>query len=130
MVTLLVGIVLGGALALSLTPASHGTMAAQQPHGIRAALAPLGSRAELTVAGMPQPPVGEVYEVWLVNRDRPEPRPTDALFNVTTAGNATVDVPGGATSGVREVLVTSEPLGGSATPTGPPVLRVKEPAPR
>lgn len=71
---------------------------------------------------MPEPPVGEVYEVWL-NRPSAPPRPTDALFTVTSEGNAAVEVPG-SLRGVREITVTSEPLGGSSSPTSAPVLRL------
>jgi hypothetical protein len=49
------------------------------------------------------------------------PKPTDALFNVTSAGRATVGIPGGV-RGVRDVLVTSEPAGGSPAPTRNPVV--------
>ncbi len=49
------------------------------------------------------------------------PLPTDALFTVSAAGAASVGVPGGV-SGVREVMVTSEPLGGSRVPTLPALI--------
>jgi anti-sigma-K factor RskA len=76
--------------------------------------------AELDVAGMPQPTPGRVYEVWLVRSGAPQP--TDALFTVSrTGGYATVAVPG-STSGVKEILVSSEPLGGSLAPTRTPVI--------
>ncbi|HTA11940.1 MAG TPA: anti-sigma factor [Solirubrobacteraceae bacterium] len=85
----------------------------------RATLSVSGGHAELSVADMPQPGAGRVYEVW---RERSgTPQPTDALFSVTTGGNATVSVPGGV-SGVHEVLVTSEPQGGSRVPTRSPVI--------
>jgi hypothetical protein len=71
---------------------------------------------------MPQPPLGKVYEVWL-RRASSAPSPTDALFSVTSRGSGSVAVPGNL-HGVREVLVTSEPQGGSAHPTSAPVLRV------
>jgi anti-sigma-K factor RskA len=87
-------------------------------HG-RASLSVSGGHAQLSVADMPQPGAGRVYEVW---RERSgTPQPTDALFMVTSGGNATVSVPGGV-SGVREVLVTSEPQGGSRVPTRSPVI--------
>lgn len=74
---------------------------------------------------MSEPPFGEVYELWL---DRPgaPPRPTDALFAVTRAGSADVQIPG-SLRGVRSVLVTAEPLGGSSSPTSAPILRVAIP---
>ncbi len=90
--------------------------------GGHASLRQAGSRAELVVSGMPQPALGKIYEVWL-NRGSTSPQPTDALFGVTGSGSGSVNVPGNL-HGVREVLVTSEPLGGSSHPTSSPVLRV------
>lgn len=75
---------------------------------------------ELIVRRMPAAPVGKVYEVWLRRRGGP-PLPTSALFGVTSAGAASVDVPGDL-RGVAEVLVTPEPLGGSQAPTHAPVI--------
>jgi hypothetical protein len=62
-----------------------------------------------------------IYEVWLSRGTAPEP--TDALFGVTTHGSGAVAVPG-SLHGVKEVLVTSEPLGGSLHPTSTPLIRV------
>jgi hypothetical protein len=90
--------------------------------GARASLRQADSRAELVVSGMPQPPRGKIYEVWL-SRGSTSLRPTDALFGVTGSGSGSVDVPG-SLHGVKEVLVTSEPLGGSSRPTSPPLIRV------
>jgi hypothetical protein len=90
--------------------------------GASASLRQAGSRAELVVSGMPQPPLGKIYEVWL-SRGSSTPQPTDALFGVTSSGSGSVEVPG-SLHGVKQVLVTSEPLGGSSHPTSAPVLRV------
>ncbi|HYM53766.1 MAG TPA: anti-sigma factor [Solirubrobacteraceae bacterium] len=75
--------------------------------------------ADLRIANMPQTSPGRVYEVWLKGSGRP--RPTDVLFTVTSRGDATVGVPG-VVHGVEDVLVTSEPLGGSRVPTRTPVI--------
>lgn len=75
---------------------------------------------ELIIRRMPAAPAGKVYEVWLRRRGG-KPLPTSALFDVTAAGAATVDVPGDLHA-VREVLVTPEPLGGSSVPTHAPVI--------
>ena len=123
--TLLAGVAIGGGLVLVL--ADGRGVSAHRTAGLRSSLRPLGSRAELTVSGMPQPPIGEVYEVWILRRNDPTPQPTDALFTVTSAGSASVDVPQAAGGAVKEVMVTSEPLGGSAKPTGPIVLRASVP---
>jgi anti-sigma-K factor RskA len=79
-------------------------------------------RAELVVAHMPPPALGRIYEVWLVHGSG-APKPTNALFSVTSGGSGAVDVPN-SLHGVKEVLVTSEPAGGSQHPTRPPVIAV------
>lgn len=78
-----------------------------------------GGHAELNVQGLPQTPADRVYEVWIKRAGAP--KPTNALFTVTAAGKATVGVPGDV-KGVKQVLVTSEPLGGSRVPTRAPVI--------
>jgi hypothetical protein len=90
--------------------------------GAAVSLRQVDGRAELVVSGMPQPALGKIYEVWLL-RGASTFAPTDALFGVTSRGSGSVDVPGNL-HGVREVLVTSEPLGGSSHPTSAPLLRV------
>ena len=78
-----------------------------------------GDAAILHVTGLPSPGPGRVYQVWL---DRKGAKvPTDALFSVSSAGHATVDVPGDL-KGVDAVLVTDEPIGGSKIPTRAPVI--------
>ena len=121
-----VAFVLGVTLAL-FGPLGNG-IATHEPTSGASAHAPvvslrrIGHGGELEISRMPEPPVGEVYELWL---DRPgsPPRPTDALFTVTRSGSATVDIPG-SLRGLRSVLVTAEPLGGSAAPTSAPVLKL------
>jgi len=110
------------AVAVSLSSGGSGTRVIQAQ-----VLAPLasaqvavnGNRAELRLAGMPQTQPGRVYEVWVKRTGAPQP--TNALFTVTSAGDATVGVPG-SVAGVQEVLVSSEPLGGSSSPTRTPVV--------
>lgn len=89
--------------------------------GASASLREIDGRAELVVSGMPQPPLGKIYEVWLGHGPR-APQPTDALFGVTGAGRGSVAVP--SLRYAKEVLVTAEPLGGSSHPTSAPVIRV------
>jgi hypothetical protein len=66
--------------------------------------------------------VGRVYEVWL-SRGGGDAQPTSALFDVTAAGNGETAVPGNL-HGIREVMVTSEPQGGSVRPTRAPLIRI------
>lgn len=88
------------------------------PHA-SASLRVSGGHAQLNVVGLPQTPPDRVYEVWIKRAGAPEP--TDALFTVTAAGKATVGVPGEVAE-VKQVMVTSEPLGGSRVPTRAPVI--------
>jgi anti-sigma-K factor RskA len=76
--------------------------------------------AELIVRHMPPPPQGKIYEVWLA-RAHGAPEPTSALFSVTRSGSGDVAVPG-SLRGVRVVMVTPEPAGGSRVPTHAPVI--------
>ncbi len=78
--------------------------------------------AELDVSGMPQSPPNHVYEVWVKRGGAPQP--TDALFTVSSAGNATVGVPGNV-AGIKVIMVTAEPDGGSKAPTSAPVIVAK-----
>jgi hypothetical protein len=120
---LVVGLVIG-ALAFSSsgsvkTEVIHAAVVAPGYHAT-AELRKVGSQLELVVVGMPAPPPGRIYEVWLEHGTAP-PQPTDALFSVTRSGSGSVGVPGNL-HGVSKVLVTDEPLGGSLKPTRNPVI--------
>jgi anti-sigma factor RsiW len=106
----------GGASVRTVSASVHfpGTPAA------RAQLRLGSGAASLHVEGAPAPPAGKVYEVWLKRAGR-APEPTNALFTVGAGGDASVGVPGDL-QGVTQVMVTPEPKGGSAYPTGPVVI--------
>jgi Anti-sigma-K factor rskA len=112
-------------LAIALTGGSSQQTRVTSAHvtvvGAHASLRQVGGHSELVLAGMPQPPQGRIYQVWLSRGAAPQP--TDALFGVTSRGSGAVAVPG-SLHGVKEVLVTSEPLGGSSHPTSTPLIRV------
>ena len=91
---------------------------AQSISGAHASLRLRGGHGELVVSGMPQPPVGDIYEVWLA-RSPSSPQPTDALFGVTSTGSGSVNVPGNL-HGVQLVMVTREPRGAAHTPPPQP----------
>lgn len=120
---LLVGLVVG-ALAIN-TGTSTRTQVVQATvlapgHRASAELRRVGSHLELVVTGLPAPPPGRIYEVWL-ERGTQAPEPTDVLFSVTHQGDGSVGV-SGYESGVSKVLVTDEPLGGSLKPTRTPII--------
>ena len=92
------------------------------PGGATAALEIRGGRAELQVRGMQSPGAGRIYQVW-VRKDRQPPQPAGAALTVDGRRAARARLP----ADVRrfdQVLVTSEPAGGSALPTRVPVLEV------
>ena len=121
-IVVVAAIVAVSAFPLGRSPATRSQTAVASGETTHAAVHRIGSHAELIVSGMPEPPIGEVYEVWLDRASGP-PQPTDALFTVTRTGDGNVDVPG-PLRGVRGVTVTSEPLGGSSSPTSAPVLQL------
>jgi hypothetical protein len=88
------------------------------PHA-SASLRVSGGHAQLDISDLPQTSAQRVYEVWIKRSGAPQP--TDALFTVTAAGDATVAVPG-SLHGVKVVMVTAEPRGGSKVPTSSPVI--------
>jgi Anti-sigma-K factor rskA len=109
----------GSSNAVRVTTAQIAT----SERGAHGALRVTSGRAELVLGGMRQAPRGQIYEVWLSRGKGSAPAATDALFGVTRAGRASVVVPG-PLRGIREVLVTHEPLGGSLHPTSAPIVRV------
>jgi hypothetical protein len=92
------------------------------PPGAQAQLIVREDHSTLVTKGMPSPGPNRVYQVWLL-RGNQAPEPTNALFSVRSDGTASVDVPGDLDE-IDQVLVTSEPEGGSQTPTRDPVLAV------
>ena len=99
----------------SVAPASAWHVA----HAPTATLRTTGNSGVLVVHGLPAPPRGKIYEVWVERAGRP--LPTDALFDASRAGTATVAVPG-SLRGASAVLVTAERLGGARVPTSSPLI--------
>ncbi len=123
--TALVAGLLIGALAINGSSSATRTQVVQATvlapgHRATAELRKVGSHVELVVEGLPAPPPGRIYEVWL-ERGTQAPEPTDVLFSVTHQGDGSVGV-SGYENGVSKVLVTDEPLGGSLKPTRTPII--------
>lgn len=90
------------------------------PRGAQVALQVTGDHGKLDLSGMPAPPPGRVYQVWLV-RGKDRPRPTHTLFTVPRDGHTQVDIME-SLKGTDRVLVTAEPSGGSTQPTSDPIV--------
>jgi anti-sigma-K factor RskA len=98
------------------------TLAAQVSDGAASArLVVRGDHGTLVARRLPAAEAGRIYQVWLKRPGRRVPEPTNALFGVRRDGSASVDVPG-SLDGVEAVMVTSEPTGGSESPTRKPLV--------
>jgi anti-sigma-K factor RskA len=102
----------GGPETTTVTAKSTGVVA-----GVNATIVRSGDRGILRVSGLRQRP-GRIYEVWLVKENRPVP---SALFQVGRDGAGSAGIPGGLDE-ATQVMVTSEPSGGSEAPTTKPLL--------
>lgn len=105
------------------------TVAALVDHGrvplANASLEVRGDRSKgglLQVGGLPQPPSGQVYQVWVQRNGRMAP--AGALFDVSRDGTGSAAIPG-SLKGVTAVAVTRERQGGTTQPTELPVLTFK-----
>jgi anti-sigma-K factor RskA len=97
--------------------AATGTPAAPQTTGT---LVRSGDVGVLRVSNLPQRQ-GRVYEVWLVQNGKPVP---STLFQVAGDGTGAAGLPGGRDDSTQ-VMVTSEPAGGSRQPTTQPLLSAR-----
>jgi anti-sigma-K factor RskA len=99
------------------TIAASGTPAAPQTTG---SLVRSGDVGVLRVSNLPQRR-GRIYEVWLVQDGKPLP---SALFQVGSDGTGAAGIPDGLDQSTQ-VMVTSEPPGGSRQPTTQPILSAR-----
>jgi anti-sigma-K factor RskA len=90
------------------------------PKGAQVALRVTGEHGVLDLRGMPAAPSGRVYQVWLIH-GKDKPRPTHTLFTVPSDGRARVEILE-SLKGTDQVLVTTEPPGGSQQPTSAPLM--------
>jgi anti-sigma-K factor RskA len=126
-VAVLIAVGVAGGVLLSggdNTRTVQGTVLVASAPKAQAALALSDKASKLTVSGMPPPPSGKVYQVWL-KRPAQDPTPTRALFRVDTRGRADVEIQHGRLKGIEQVLVTAEPDGGSQAPTSNPVIAAR-----
>ena len=116
---LLLGVVLGGVLLGGGSDARTIPFQSSLPQAA-AQLEVSDDGATLVAKGLPVPPEGKTYMVWLA-RPGQAPEPTSALFTPNRDGSATAGVAGDL-KGVETVLVNTEPVGGSTTPTSASIL--------
>jgi anti-sigma factor RsiW len=120
---LLVGLVVGRGLADDGGRTVTAALDRAQAPNASAELEIRDGGATLVSQDLPAPPRGRVYQVWLKRPGRP-PQPTATLFTPRRDGSATASVPG-SLDGVEQVLVSTEPRGGSPAPTSMPILSAR-----
>jgi anti-sigma-K factor RskA len=114
---LLVGVGVAGGLAIGGGSDVERTVAAQvEDPSMSMRLAVRDEDSTLEGRGLPAPPPGRVYQVWVEHEDG-RVVGTDALFGPARDGHAMVVVPGSLENASR-VMVSDEPRGGSRAPTG------------
>ena len=113
------GYAIGNNESGTTTIAASGTAAAPQTTG---SLVRNGDVGVLRVSNLPQR-AGRVYEVWLVKGGGGKPLPS-ALFQVSSDGSGSAGIPNGLDD-ATQMMVTSEPGGGSRQPTTQPLLSAK-----
>lgn len=109
-------------VAVAVVPGSSTRVVEARVSGVAgtAQVRVVNERGELVVRRLSAPPAGHIYEVWL-KAPRSAPVPAGVLFSVTSAGTADLKLPA-SLRGIREMMVTAEPDGGSQAPTHSPVI--------
>jgi len=81
---------------------------------------PEGKKAVLYAYGLPKPPAGKDYQLWVIEGSTPR---SEGVFPVDDKGQAQLVLPEvPAAGGVGAFAVTLEPAGGLPAPSGPMVL--------
>lgn len=99
------------------------TVVAGRSPGVVAEVVRDGSSGTLHLANLPQLPRDEVLQAWVQRGKRVMSAKTLFVPNQDGTASATIDD----MEGVRTVMVTAEPHGGSVQPTSPPIVSVAIP---
>lgn len=99
------------------------TVVSRQPDGITVKMVSEGDGGKLHLSGVGQLPPDKVLEAWVEREGKVEAVP--ALFVPDRKGQAETTIEN--LSGVKTVMVTKEPSGGSDAPTGEPIVTMSVP---
>jgi anti-sigma-K factor RskA len=116
------GIAIGGGIG-SDEGSQTSTVVTGKPPGVTAKVISDGGSGALHLANVKQLPSDRVLEAW-VQRDG-EVEPVEALFVPDRKGKASTELPD--MDGVEVVMVTTEPEGGSESPTSSPLITIAVP---
>lgn len=99
------------------------TVVSKQPGGITVKMVSAGDGGKLHLSGVEPLPPDKVLEAWVEREGKVEAVP--ALFVPDRNGQAETTIED--MTGVKTVMVTKEPSGGSETPTGEPIVTMSVP---
>lgn len=116
------GFAIGGGIG-SDEGAQTSTVVTGKPPGVTAKVVSDGGSGTLHLDNVKQLPSDRVLEAW-VQRDG-EVEPVEALFVPDRKGKASTELPD--MDGVEVVMVTTEPEGGSKSPTSSPIVTIAVP---
>jgi anti-sigma-K factor RskA len=114
------GFAIGGGIGGSDSGGGASTVVAGTAPGVTAKVVSEGDGGTLQLANVRQLPNERVLQAW-VQRDG-EVEPVEALFVPDRGGRASTELPD--MSGVEVVMVTTEPPGGSRSPTSTPIVTI------
>jgi anti-sigma-K factor RskA len=114
------GFAIGGGIGSGSDSGETSTVVTGQAPGVTAKMISEGDSGTLHLANVKQLPSDRVLEAW-VQRDG-EVEPVEALFVPDRKGQASTEVPD--MDGVEVVMVTTEPTGGSKSPTSAPIVTI------
>jgi anti-sigma-K factor RskA len=114
------GFAIGGGIGSDTVSGETSTVVINEPSGVSAKMIREGDRGTLRLAKVRKLPSERVLEAW-VQRDG-EVKPVPALFVPDREGQASTELPN--MNGVEVVMVTTEPAGGSRSPTSVPIVTI------
>ena len=117
------GFAIGGGIGSGSDSSGTSTVVAGRAPGVTAKMVREGDSGTLHLANVRKLPSDRVLEAWL-QRDG-EVEPVQALFVPDREGQASTELPD--MKGVEVVMVTTEPPGGSKSPTSAPIVTVSIP---
>ncbi len=114
------GFAIGGGIGSGSDNGETRTVVGSEPSGVTAKMISEGDSGTLHLTNVRELPSHRVLEAW-VRRDG-DVEPVRALFVPDRAGQASTELPD--MDGVEVVMVTTEPTGGSKSPTSAPIITI------
>jgi len=114
------GFAIGGGIGSGSDGGGTSTVVAGKAPGVTAKMVSEGDSGSLHLANVKRLPSDRVLEAW-VQRDG-DIEPVEALFVPDHKGQASTELPD--MDGVEVVMVTTEPAGGSRSPTSAPIVTI------